>query len=503
MADVYKNYIDGEWIASSSGETFESVEPADTTTVLGTFQHSNKKDARKAIEAANEAEDEWQSLSRIDRAEYLKEVFQILEEKTDELGELVSRECGKEFSEGKADVVEAIHMAQYAFGNARQPSGEVVESEIPAKDSYIHRKPVGTVVSITPWNFPVAIPMWHIAITLVEGNTIVFKPAEQTPKCGVKLAEAFDEADIPDGVFNLVTGYGDVGAALVDSPDVDSVLFTGSCTVGEQIQETVASHPGTLTACEMGGKNALIITEDADLDIAVHSSVMSAFKTTGQRCVSAERLIVHEDIVDEFQERFLDAVREITYGHPVEDDVFMGPLVDEQQVEKTEKWNDIVRDLDEADVLLDAAEPSGSEYEDGYYKGPFVYRMEYDPDVTVLHEEVFGPHTCIIPYSDFDEALDIHNSVEYGLAGAIITEDYRKSRRYRQEAEIGLGYVNLPSIGAEVHLPFGGVKRSGSGIPAGKDIIRAVTHRMAWTVNHDNDIQMAQGLSADIDRGDE
>lgn len=503
MPDTYKNFIDGEWVEASSGETFESVEPADTSRVLGEFQQSTKEDAEEAIRAANDALEEWQALSRIDRAQYLRKVFQIIDERTEELGELVSRECGKELSEGKADVVEASHMARYAFGDARQPEGEVVTSEIPAKDAYVHRKPVGVVTSITPWNFPIAIPMWHIAITLVEGNTMVFKPAEQTPLCGVKLMEIFEEAGIPDGVINMVTGYGpEAGQPLSEHDDVDSVLFTGSCAVGEQIQD-IAANTGKLTACEMGGKNALIITEDVDMDIAVHAAIMSAFKTTGQRCVSAERLIVHEDVVDEFQERFVAATEKITYGHPVEDDVFMGPLVDEQQIEKTQQWNQAVRDLDDAEVLVDLEEVDGEEYEDGYFVGPFVYRVDYDPDIAVIHEEVFGPHTAIIPYSDFDEALDIHNSVEYGLAGAIISEDYRKINRYRDEAEIGLGYANLPSIGAEVHLPFGGVKRSGSGIPAGKDIIRAVTHRTAWTVNNEKDIEMAQGLSAEIFRGGE
>lgn len=196
MTETYKNYIDGEWVESSSGETFESTEPADTGRVLGAFQQSNEDDAKRAIQAANDALDEWQALSRIDRAQYLRKVFQLIDERTEELGELVSRECGKEFSEGKADVVEASHMARYAFGDARQPSGEVVDSEIPAKDSYVHRHPVGVVTSITPWNFPIAIPMWHIAITLVEGNTMVFKPAEQTPKCGVKLIELLDRKSV-------------------------------------------------------------------------------------------------------------------------------------------------------------------------------------------------------------------------------------------------------------------------------------------------------------------
>lgn len=502
MTETYKNYIDGEWVASESGETFESREPADTDRVIGNFQRSTEADAERAIEAANNAQDEWQSLSRIDRAAYIEEAFKILEDRTDELGELVSRECGKEFSEGKADVVEAIHMLQYAFGNARQPTGEVVESEIPAKDSYVHRQPAGVVASITPWNFPIAIPVWLIALPLVEGNTVVFKPAEQTPKCAVKLMEAFDEAGIPDGVINMITGYGEEsGAPLVSSDGVDSVLFTGSAKVGQMIQKDVAVQGDKQCACEMGGKNAIIVTDDVDMDIAVHSAIMSAFKTTGQRCVSAERVLVHEDVMDEFRDRFVEATKKINYGHPVEEDVFMGPVVDDAQIEKTKTWNQHVREMDEAEILVDREDDLRPDHESGRFVGPFAYEMDYDEDVDVLHEEVFGPHVALIPYSDFDEAIEIHNSVEYGLSMAICTEDYRKARRARQECDVGLGYVNLPSIGAEVHLPFGGVKKSGSGIASGKDIIRAVTHRMAWTVNNEQDIKMAQGLSADIFRG--
>ena len=502
MTETYKNYINGEWVESSSGETFESEEPADTDTVLGVFQRSNEQDAQRAVEAANAAQDEWQSLSRIERAEYIEEVFKILEERTDELGELVSRECGKEFSEGKADVVEAIHMLQYAFGNARQPTGEVVESEIPAKDSYVHRQPAGVVASITPWNFPIAIPIWLIALPLVEGNTVVWKPAEQTPKCAVKLMEVFEEAGLPDGVINMITGYGeDAGDSLVHDDNVDSVLFTGSAYVGQMIQKNVAVQGDKQCACEMGGKNAIIVADDADMDIAVHSAIMSAYKTTGQRCVSAERILVHEDRLEEFQERFVSAAEKINYGHPVEEDVFMGPLVDDQQIEKTKQWNQTVREMDAAEVLVDREDDLGPEHDGGRFVGPFAYKIDYDEDIDVIHDEVFGPHCAIIPYSDLDEAIEIHNSVEYGLAMAICTEDYRKARRARQECEVGLGYVNLPSIGAEVHLPFGGVKKSGSGIASGKDIIRAVTHRKAWTVNNEKDIEMAQGLSADIFRG--
>jgi aldehyde dehydrogenase (NAD+) len=419
--------------------------------------------------------------SYIDRAEYLWDVFHELRERHQELGEIVTRECGKEISEGKADVTEAWHMVEYAAGNARHPHGEVVPSEIPSKDSYMRRKPKGVVGCITPWNFPVAIPFWHMAVTLVEGNTVVWKPAEQTPWCGQIIAEMFADAGIPDGVFNMVQGYGDAGNAIVEDDRVDTVLFTGSAEVGHKVAGKIGGEPGRNACCEMGGKNAIVVTENADLDIALHSAVMSSFKTTGQRCVSSERLIVHEDIYDEFKSRFVDLAADVSVGDPLAEDTFMGPVVDSDQVQKFGRFND-----------LDG-------HSSGFWVGPFVYEIDYDPDLRCIREEVFGPHVALIKYSgDIERAVEIHNAVDYGLAGAIVSEDYRQINYYRDNAEVGLAYANLPCIGAEVQLPFGGTKMSGSGPPHAREVIEAVTERSAWTVNNSTDIEMAQGLSADI-----
>ncbi|MFB6206121.1 MAG: aldehyde dehydrogenase family protein [Haloglomus sp.] len=497
------HYIDGEWVASADGETFESVDPA-TGESLGEYARATNDDVDRALSAAAEAFEEWREQSYIDRAEVLWDVYHELRDRTDELGEIVTRECGKEISEGRADVVEAAHMVEWAAGNARHPHGEVVPSEIASKDSYMRRKPRGVVGCITPWNFPVAIPFWHMAVTLVEGNTVVWKPAEQTPWCGEVIAEMLEDAGAPPGVFNMVQGFGDAGAAIVDDPRVDTVLFTGSAEVGHEIASRVGGEPGKLAACEMGGKNAVVITGEADLDIAVHSAVMSSFKTTGQRCVSAERLIVHTDVYDEFKRRFVDLAESVSVGDPLDEDTFMGPLVDESQVEKFGRYNDLARE-EGATVLvdredLDAGEiPEGSE--DGYWVGPFVYEMDYDPaePKRVLQEEVFGPHVALIEYDgDIEEAVDIQNDTDYGLAGAIISEDYREINHYRDHAELGLAYANLPCIGAEVQLPFGGVKKSGNGYPSAREVIEAVTERTAFTVNNSKDIEMAQGLSADI-----
>ncbi|MFQ3317963.1 MAG: aldehyde dehydrogenase (NAD+) [Natronomonas sp.] len=512
----YEHYIDGEWVAGDGG-SFESVNPA-TGEPLGTFPQGTETEVGLATAAADAAAEEWRELSYIDRAEYLWAIYHELRDRHEELGEVVTKECGKEISEGKADVTEAWHMVEWAAGNARHPHGDVVPSEIPSKDAYMRRKPRGVVGCITPWNFPVAIPFWHMAVSLVEGNTVVWKPAEQTPWCGQVIAEMFDETGIPDGVFNMVQGFGDAGAAIVDSDRVDTVLFTGSAEVGHTVAQQVANDPDKNTSCEMGGKNAIVITENADLDIAVHSAVMSSFKTTGQRCVSSERLIVHTDVYDEFKARFVNVAEKIAVGDPLEEDTFMGPVVDEDQIEKFSRYNDLARE-EGANVLVDREElgpeeiPDGHEegaaaaadserrgsYANGHWVGPFVYEIDYDSELRCLKEEVFGPHVALIEYDgDIDHAIELHNDVPYGLAGAVVSEDYRQINRYRDRGEAGLAYGNLPCIGAEVQLPFGGVKKSGQGQPHAREAIETVTERTAWTLNNSTEIEMAQGLSADI-----
>lgn len=491
-----RHYIDGEWTAGSDTESFRTTNPA-TGETIATIASGTDGDVDEAVTAARDAYKSWRTLSTVDRAEYLWDVFQELRDRTDELGEIVTRECGKEISEGRADVVEAAHMVEWAAGNARHPHGDVVPSEIAEKDSFMRRKPRGVVASITPWNFPIAIPFWHMAISLVEGNTVVWKPAEQTPWCGQVVSELLE--GLPDGVFNMVHGHGDTGAALVGDNRVSTVLFTGSATVGHEIAERVASASGKRAACEMGGKNAVVITEEADLDIAVHSAVMSSFKTTGQRCVSSERLIVHTDVYEEFTRRFTEVAESIAVGDPLDESTFMGPVIEADHREKIAAFNERAK-TEGADVLVDRFDlgsPAG--YEAGHWTGPFIYEIDYKPGLTCLTKECFGPHVALVEYDgDIERATELHNATPYGLAGAIISEDYRQLRYFRDNAELGLAYANLPCIGAEVQLPFGGVKRSGNGYPSARETIEAVTDRTAWTVNTDRDIEMAQGLSADL-----
>lgn len=493
-----KNYIGGKWREAKGRERFESRNPARFDQVLGVVPLSDREDAEAAVAAAKAAFPGWRALSRVRRGEFLERFVEIVKAEAEEITRLVATEAGKALNEARADVTEGIHMAQYMFGHARLPSGQALPSEIAEKDAYMLRKPKGVVAVITPWNFPFAIPIWLITPALLEGNTVTFKPSEDTPLVGEKIVECFERAGLPPGVLNLVQGMGEeAGWPLVVHPDVEVVLFTGSYEVGSRIKEACAKDYRKMCACEMGGKNAMIICQDADLTLAVRAAVLSAFKTTGQRCTSASRLIVHESRMEEFAKAFVAMARRIVIGDPLDERVFMGPLINEAATKKVGFYNQLAKQ-EGAEVLLEGGRLEAGEYSKGYFFSPFIYRMGHRKEARVLHEEVFGPHVAVIPFRTVDEAIAIHNDVEYGLAFAVITEDYRTARLLQEACEFGVGYWNLPTIGAEVHLPFGGVKKSGTGMPASWPLLDVVTHKVAWTVNHGREIRMAQGMSAEV-----
>jgi aldehyde dehydrogenase (NAD+) len=494
-----KNYINGQWVDAKGGDTFQVRNPSNWEEVLAVMPRSGLPDADAAVAAARDAFDGWRKESRIRRAEYLDNVVQMVKADVDDLARLMATECGKPINECRADVVEGIHMLQYCFGRSRMPDSYQVSSEIPEKDAFMIRKPKGVVVAITPWNFPFAIPTWLIGPSLTEGNTVVFKPSEETPIMAQRLAEYFEKAGLPRGVFNMVQGMGEeVGEPLVKHEDVNVVLFTGSYAVGAHIREEVAKFANKMSACEMGGKNAMIVAESARMEIAVPAALVSVFKTTGQRCVSAERLLVHESRIDEFTEKFVSGAKRLNIGDPLSEDTFMGPVINRDQMEKTNYYNNLARE-EGGDILLDGNPPTVEGLPNGNWVGPFIYRMKHDPRVRVTCEEVFGPHVAIMPYRDVEEAAYIYNATEYGFSLAIISEDFREIRRLQDDCEFGVGYVNLPTIGAEVHLPFGGLKRSGTGLPSAAALIEVVTHKAAWTVNHALEFKMAQGMSVGID----
>lgn len=492
-----RNYINGEW--RNATDVFESVNPANRNEIIGTAPNSTAQDVDDAVAAAEHAFKTWRELSWVKRAEIIDNFAQLIKRDVEEIAVLVTRECGKPINEGRADAVEALHMAQYIAGLGRLPHGYAVSSEISAKDAYILRKPKGVVACITPWNFPSAIPLWLVLPAVLAGNTVVFKPAEQTPICGHKLMELFHEAGFPAGVINLVHGFGEpVGDPLVKHKAVDAVLFTGSRAVGKYIQQVAANDLYKFAATEMGGKNATIVLEDADLELAINACVLGAFKTSGQRCVSTSRIIIDKKIEAEFTARYVEKVKRIRVGDGLNLDVFMGPLIEAGAIDKWQHHNAKAKE-EGAQVLVDGQVLTEGEHANGNFVSPFVYRFDgYKKNTFCLREEAFSPHVAIIPIDGLEEAVEVYNDTDYGLAMAVITEDYRKWRYVRDHADYGLGYVNLPSIGAEVHLPFGGVKASGNGHPGAEGILESVTHRVAFTVNHAREIVMAQGLTTNI-----
>ncbi len=494
-----RNHIAGKW-QSPRGPRFPSHSPARTSEVVGEFPASTAADADAAVAAARQAYPEWRRMSRIRRGELFDNLAQLVKRDTDDLARLMARECGKVVTECRAEVVEGLHMIQYVFGSARMSMGDVLASEIEEKDVFVRRKPWGVVAVITPWNFPFAVPLWMLGPSLLEGNTAIFKPSEDTPAVGQRLVELFLEAGFPPGVINLVHGDGVVGEALVRNREVNVVCFTGSYDVGKRIQELSASMPDRVVAAEMGGKNGLIVCEDARLELAVTAGILSAFKTTGQRCVSASRIIVHQSLFKRYGERFAEVAKQVRFGDPLDPTSFAGPLINRSAVEKVLGYNALAAE-EARDMLSLGQEISPVGGEKGCFLSPCVYAINHRPDSRVLKEEVFGPHVALIPFNSDEEAAQIFNDTEYGLSMAVITESFRRMRFFRDECEFGMGYVNLPCIGAEVHLPFGGVKKSGNGHPSAAGLVEAVTHQIAWTVNHGTEIKMAQGLTTSIEGG--
>jgi aldehyde dehydrogenase (NAD+) len=494
-----RHLIAGQWLPAD-GVCFESRNPARTAEVLGMFPSGTAADADRAVAAARKAFPEWRRTSRIRRAELFDNLAQLVKRETDSLARLMARECGKVVTECRAEVVEGLHMIQYVFGTGRMPIGDVLASEIAEKDAFMRRKPWGVVAVITPWNFPFAVPLWMLGPSLVEGNTAVYKPSEDTPAIGQRLVELFVEAGFPPGVLNLVHGAAETGEALVRNPGVNVVLFTGSYEVGQRIQELSAAHYDRIVAAEMGSKSAVIVCADARLDLAVNCALISAFKTSGQRCVSAGRVLVAESVFDRFAEKLVAAARRIRIGDPLDAGNFTGPVIHEGSVQKVLRYNALARE-EGAKVLLDGGRLTDAAHAGGCFLSPFIYRMNHRSDARCLREEVFGPHLALIPFKTNDDAVRIYNDTPYGLSLAVVTEDYRTMRLFREECEYGMGYVNLPCIGAEVHLPFGGVKKSGNGHPSAAGLVEAVTHKTAWTVNHGTEVKMAQGLTTDIEGG--
>ncbi|HEX9149246.1 MAG TPA: aldehyde dehydrogenase family protein [Thermoanaerobaculia bacterium] len=455
------NFIDGEWMPSASGRTLDNRNPADSDDLVGVFPESGREDVEAAVAAARQAFPGWRDTPAPRRAEVLFAAGEILRRDKETLARLMTREMGKVVAEAGGDVQEAIDMAYLAAGEGRRLFGFTTPSELSNKFAMCVRQPIGVCALVTPWNFPMAIPAWKSMAALIAGNTIVIKPATDTPASVVALARVFEEAGLPPGVFNVVIGSGgEVGDPLVGHPDVKVVSFTGSTEVGRRISSACAPTFKRVHL-EMGGKNAILVLEDADVDLAVEGAVWGAFGTTGQRCTASSRLLVHEEVVEEFTEKLVARARSLKVGNGLEPGVQVGPCISERQRETVARYVEIGK-REGAKLLAGGARLTEGGFARGFFFEPTVFG-EATPDMRISREEIFGPVTTIIPIGSFEEGVRVANSVEYGLSGSVYTRDVDRAFRAMREFETGIFYVNASTIGAEVHLPFGGIKNTGNG----------------------------------------
>jgi alpha-ketoglutaric semialdehyde dehydrogenase len=496
MADPFKNYIAGQWQTAKSSKVFENRNPADRNDLIGAFPASAAQDVDAAVQAAKKAFAAWRLVPAPKRGEMLYRVGELLRKHKEEIARGMTREMGKVIKETRGDVQEGIDTAFYVAGEGRRLFGETTPAELPSKFAMSVRMPVGVCALITPWNFPMAIPTWKMFPALLCGNTVILKPAEDTPLTAVRLIEILNEAGIPPGVVNLVHGRGEeVGAALVRHPQVQLVSFTGSAAVGREIA-SVCGQNLKRVSLELGGKNAQIVLEDGDLDLALEGALWGAFGTTGQRCTATSRLIVHRQIVRKLTDMLVARAQRLKIGDGLDENVEVGPLINAAAREKVLRYIDIGKS--EGARLL----TGGSGYEsgacaNGYFFAPTIFD-QVKPDMRIAQEEIFGPVLSIIEVNSFEEAIDVLNGTAYGLSSSIYTQDVTRAFRAMRDIEAGITYINGPTIGAEVHLPFGGVKDTGNGHrEAGTTVYDIFTEWKSIYVDYSGKLQKAQIDNAD------
>jgi acyl-CoA reductase-like NAD-dependent aldehyde dehydrogenase len=486
----YRNYIDGEWVDAVSGETFESTSPADGE-VIGVFPKSGAEDVDRAGEAAKAAYEEWRLVPAPKRGEVLFRFAHLLAQHKEELTELMTHEMGKVRAEAGGDVQEAIDMSYYMGGEGRRLFGQTTPSELRDKFNMAIRMPIGVIGVITPWNFPIAIPSWKTLPALVAGNTVVFKPATDTPALGERYVELLVEAGVPKGVVNIVHGGGGaVGDRLVRHPDVPVITLTGSRDTGVAVLKAAADGLKRVHL-ELGGKNAIIVLDDADLELAVEGILWSAFGTSGQRCTAASRVIVQEGVYEALQKQLVARVEALRIGPGWEDDTDIGPVINKPSLEKIHSYTEIGQG-EGAKLLTGGEVATGNGLDKGFYYRPTIF-ADVEPQMRVAQEEIFGPTTALIPIKDFDEAIRVSNGIRYGLSSSIFTRDVNKAFRAMRDLEAGITYINAGTIGAEVHLPFGGVKETGNGHrEAGQAALDVFTEWKSVYVDYSGTLQRAQ-----------
>ena len=491
MGKFYKNFIAGKWVGAKTGQTFENRNPADPKDLIGIFPASGPKDVDEAVGAAKKAFPDWRLVPPPKRGEILLRVGELMSKHKEEIAQSMTREMGKIIKETRGDVQEGIDTAFNVAGEGRRLFGETTTSELPDKFAMSVRVPIGVCGMITPWNFPMAIPTWKIFPALICGNTVVLKPAEDTPTTAVRLFEIFEEAGVPPGVVNLLHGIGEeAGAELVRHPNVQLISFTGSAAVGREVAE-VCGRDLKRISLEMGGKNAQVVLEDADLQLALEGALWGAFGTTGQRCTATSRLILQKGIKNELTEMLVEQAEKIKVGDGQDETIEMGPLINEAARQKVDGYIRIGKD-EGARLLTGGTVYKEGQCKDGYFYRPTIFDR-VTPSMRIAQEEIFGPVLSIIEVETFEEAVEILNGTTYGLSSSIYTRDVGKSFRAMRDFEAGITYINGPTIGAEVHLPFGGVKDTGNGHrEAGTTVYDIFTEWKSIYVDYSGKLQKAQ-----------
>lgn len=487
---TYHNLIGGQWVPAVGGRTLLNLNPADRSDVIGAFPSSHAEDVDRAVQAARTAYAGWRLVPAPKRAEILRRAGLLLEERKERYAREMTREMGKVLAETRGDVQEAIDEAFYVAGEGRRLFGRTAPSELENKFAMSVRMPLGVVGLITPWNFPMAIPSWKLFPALVCGNTCVIKPAEDTPLSTYNLVQTLIDAGLPPGVVNIVCGLGpEAGAPLVEHPDVRAISFTGSSEVGSLVGQRAAAHFKPVSL-EMGGKNAQIVLDDANLDLALEGALWGAFGTTGQRCTATSRILLQRGVADRFTRRLVERAERLVVGNGLEPGVEVGPQVNEQQVETSAGYVEVA--VAEGARLLTGGRPlREGAHGRGAFFAPTVFGA-VDPAMRIAREEVFGPVVSLIEFDTFEQAVEIANAIDYGLSTALYTADVARAFRAIRDLEAGITYINAPTIGAEVHLPFGGVKRTGNGHREGLGAIDFYTSWKAVYVDYSDRLQRAQ-----------
>lgn len=458
--NTYLNYINGEWIPSETRETAVSKNPAKKDEVVGIYQLSSSNDFKKAATSARQAQKEWQKLPGSVRGDYLLKAASIMEERADDIGKAMTLEMGKTFPEAKGETLRGVAILRYFSGEGMRSIGDVIPSTDSEALMFTTRVPLGVVGIITPWNFPAAIPIWKIAPALIYGNSVVFKPASETAITSAKIVECLHDAGIPAGVVNLITGSGSLlGPEIANNKEIDAITFTGSNTVGKQLAK-IAVERGIKYQLEMGGKNPVIVTNDAELDLAVEATISGGLKSSGQKCTATSRVIIQKDVYEEFKEKLLKEVAKITVGDGMDSGTWMGPSVTERQLNTVLSYIEIGK-KEGATLLFGGNKLDGKDGLNGYYVEPAVFDG-VTPDMVLAREEIFGPVLALMKVDTVEEALEMANDSEYGLSASIFTTKIANMLSFINEMDAGLVRINAESAGVELQAPFGGMKQSSS-----------------------------------------